>query len=505
VSAFGAGLGKAVGGLGGPQIAAIVVAGGLVVGAIGGGVFAGGASGPQGSSSATLSIYPCPDTGPALATVPSGQQFLVTGKNADASWVRIHYPLPGHTEAWVTAGPLEFDGSLDSVPVVPCAPLVAGPGSSAGPGPTLTALQANSPSPPPSPSSVPTPSPDGGPTIGRITFGNQLAGGPQRYCQRAPRTVTISVRATDRTDVASVTLSYRKPGAADFATKPMARVPGGDTWRATLATDADGIAGPGSLRFFVSATDSDPTPHTTRIPTKTIDVVECANEGPTLASLRAAPASVFTNPGACPSKAETTAITVNATDVDDVASVTLHYRLPGDGSFRDAKMARNGDRWRATVTPADQRPNADGKASFYVVAEDGLGKTRRSPTQAFSIDRCNFPSDFGNVNWDTAPACASNATAYVSIARATDDDGLTASSAKVVYTYKPKGKPQKTDRQALGQTQVIGEQHYYSGQVGFTNLEPNSIVTMYVTLTDRYGRTQKDSQHTFAFQASASC
>ena len=42
VSAFGAGIGKAVGSLGGPQVAAIVVAGGLVAGAIGGGILGGG-------------------------------------------------------------------------------------------------------------------------------------------------------------------------------------------------------------------------------------------------------------------------------------------------------------------------------------------------------------------------------------------------------------------------------------------------------------------------------
>ena len=69
VSAFGAGIGKAVGSLGGPQVAAIVVAGGLVAGAIGGGILGGGGSGKPATSSASLSIYPCPDSGPALATV----------------------------------------------------------------------------------------------------------------------------------------------------------------------------------------------------------------------------------------------------------------------------------------------------------------------------------------------------------------------------------------------------------------------------------------------------
>ena len=130
VSAFGAGIGKAVGSLGGPQVVAIVAAGGLVAGAIGGGILGGGGSGKPATSSASLAIYPCPDSGPALATVGSGQKFLVTGKNGDASWVRIYYPLPGRTEAWVTSGPLKVDGSLNDVPVVPCSPVEAGPGAS---------------------------------------------------------------------------------------------------------------------------------------------------------------------------------------------------------------------------------------------------------------------------------------------------------------------------------------------------------------------------------------
>ena len=149
MSAFGAGIGKAVGGLGGPQVVAIVVAGGLVAGAIGGGILGGGGSGKPATSSASLAIYPCPDSGPALATVGSGQKFLVTGKNGDASWVRIYYPLPGRTEAWVTSGPLKVDGSLNDVPVVPCSPVEAGPGASVEPGASLTAIEDNSPSPAP--------------------------------------------------------------------------------------------------------------------------------------------------------------------------------------------------------------------------------------------------------------------------------------------------------------------------------------------------------------------
>ena len=156
VERIGAGIGKAVGSLGGPQVVAIVAAGGLVAGAIGGGILGGG-SGKPATSSASLAIYPCPDSGPALATVGSGQKFLVTGKNIDASWVRIYYPLPGRTEAWVTSGPLKVDGSLNDVPVVPCAPVEAGPGASVEPGSSLTAIEDNSPSP--TPTSAPTATP----------------------------------------------------------------------------------------------------------------------------------------------------------------------------------------------------------------------------------------------------------------------------------------------------------------------------------------------------------
>ena len=66
---------------------------------------------------------------------------------------------------------------------------------------------------------------------------------------------------------------------------------------------------------------------------------------------------------------------MNATDVDDVAGVTLHYRLPGDGSFRDAKMTKNGDRWRAAVTPVDQRPERRRQGLVLRHGKDDLGES----------------------------------------------------------------------------------------------------------------------------------
>ena len=230
---------------------------------------------------ATLSIYPCPDSGPALATVGSGQKFLVTGKNADASWVRIYYPLPGRTEAWVTSGPLQIDGSLDDVPVVPCAPVVAGPGASVEPGSSPHGDRRTTAHRPARRPSRPSRRPTAAPPSPASTSGPAIAGGPQRYCEQRAA-IGHRQRARDGCERASPASScaYRKPGAADFATKPMASVAGSDTWRTTLATDANGIAAPGSLRVFVTATDRDPTPHSSRLPTRSIDVVDCANDGP---------------------------------------------------------------------------------------------------------------------------------------------------------------------------------------------------------------------------------
>jgi len=259
---------------------------------------------------------------------------------------------------------------------------------------------------------------------------------------------------------------------------------------------------------FVTATDTDPSPHTTRLPsdtTRSIAVVDCANAGPVLASLKAGPGTVFTNIAACDTRPRTSTVSVTAKDVDGVDAVTLHYRLPGDSAFRDKPMAKNGSSWRAAVTPVDQRPNADGNVTYYVTGKDALGESTRSGTHAFNANRCNFPADFGTVNFDVAQACASSATGFANINGATDRDGLTAGSAKVVYTFTPKGKAQRSGKKSLAQTQVIGDKHTYSGQVTFTNLEPNSIVTMSVTLTDKYGVTNKDLQHTFKFQVSASC
>ena len=321
--------------------------------------------------------------------------------------------------------------------------------------------------------------------------------------------MTVSVRVDGPDGRRGVVLSYRKPGAADSRRRPMTKAGGPKPGRRRSPPTRTASPAPGSLRFFVTRDRRGPEPHTCRLPSDTarsIAVVDCANAGPDLASLKAVQGPCSPTRRACDTRPKTTTVSLTAKDVDGVDAVTLHYRLPGDSAFRDKPMAKNGSSWRATVTPVDQRPNADGKVTYYVTGKDALGESTRSGNQSFIANRCNFPADFGTVNFDVAQGCASAATGFANINRATDRDGLTASSAKVVYSVHAEG--QVADGPARSRSprpRSSGTNTTYSGQVAFTNLEPNSIVTMSVTLTDKYGVTNKDLQHTFKFQASASC
>ncbi len=428
MSALGAAVGKGIGAVGGPQVAALVVAGGLIVGALGGGFIAGG-QGQQATTKGGLAIYPCPDSGPALATVGSGQKFLVTGKNADASWVRIYYPLPDRTEAWVTSGPLQIAGSIDALPVVPCSPVVAGAGPAGQPGASLTAIEDNSPSPaPPSsgPSSPPTPPPNGAPVLARLAAApGTIAGGPQRYCANTARAVTVSVRVTDAQPIASVVLSYRRPGLSGYATKPMNRGGGASTWQATLRTDTDGIDTAGDLRFFVSATDSAPSPRTARLPADgagTITVAGCVNKGPTFASVKASPGTVFTNLGAC----------ANNRPVDDdlgggdrrrrrqrddapLPPARRPGRPPGGDDEERRIVEGHGDRRTPrTRTRGARRPSR-------LSARDATGKTARSSTRSFKVTRCNYPAVLHFSDSSGAACPVSTISLYF---MASDRDGL---------------------------------------------------------------------------------
>ena len=227
---IGASVGRAVGGLGGPATTAIrVVAGGIVVGALGGGFVASG--GLPGAASrrarrASSRSTRAPTPARCSRTMQAGQQVLATGRNEDSTWLRIHYPSPGRTEAWVEAGPLTVDGSV-AEPAgrrVRSPELAIAPPSLDLPEESLTAVQDNPPSaadahghghahgPTADPPRRRTP----GPTSRRSPPRRaRSASTPARYCPNAVKSVTFRVKATDTGGVTGVTLFWREPGAAD--------------------------------------------------------------------------------------------------------------------------------------------------------------------------------------------------------------------------------------------------------------------------------------------------
>lgn len=489
MSAFAAALAKLTGSLGGPLVTTGLVVGGLVVGGLVGGLAAaGGPGGAPASSAARLAVYPCPGTGPALAEVGSGQQFLVTGRTPAGDWYRIHFPAPGRTEAWIEAARVRLVDAGASLPEAACAPQVAAlvPPNEA---PSLTAIENNSPTPPPVPNAEPA--------LAKLAATpGEIAGGPKRYCAKTPRTVTVSVVVTDPDPLASVVLFYQEPGALGYAQKPMTQSAGTDSWQAVLDADADGIGGSGKLRYYVSATDAHAEPLTGRLPAegaKTITVEACANEGPELASFKASPGKVYTNLGACRTSAETTTISVTASDVDDVTGVTLYYKLPGDGSYRDKAMTGSGERWSTKVTPVDERKNADGKASWYVVARDKPGKTTKSSARTFTVDRCNYKATIVFDDFSGSSMCPGRPTSFY--AHAADRDGLDGTSATFVYTYRRTDGTSKTVRKRMS-GDLDDPYWYYQTSITPGNDWATSAVavismTFFIETTDRYGGTSR--------------
>jgi hypothetical protein len=109
--------------MGGAPAAGAIVVGGLIVGIVVGAGTGGGASVAARRPASPLSeIYPCPNMGPPLLTVKSGQHVYVTGKTADGTWLRIHYGSAGRAGGVDPGERLPGLGSLDGIPVASCAP-----------------------------------------------------------------------------------------------------------------------------------------------------------------------------------------------------------------------------------------------------------------------------------------------------------------------------------------------------------------------------------------------
>ena len=400
MSAIGALVARVVTSVGGPVATGAIVAGGIAVGALGGGLLASG--GQQASASGQLPVYPCPNTGPQIAVIQAGQQVLTTGRTADSTWLRIHFPEPGRPEAWVKAGPLTVDGAVGSLPVADCQPELAIVAPSTIPEESFTTPSNNPPSAPPaSATPAPTATPNSRPAIASLTAStNQVSYDTGNYCPNAIQQVTFKVKASDAAGVAGVSLFWRKPGAGSFTETPMSRVAGSPTngtWQASLDTAANGITSAGSLAYYAQAKDA--ANATRRIPasaSNTIQVKVCQNTGPTITGVTSSSGSrLFWDPlsaGGCQTASNITAV---IKDVDNVSSATLFYRKPGAGSWSSKAMDSTTvkGRWFANLDSKGDKitiPNPpSGTLRWYIRATDAKGASSQTSQLSMAIRRCD--------------------------------------------------------------------------------------------------------------------
>jgi hypothetical protein len=295
----------------------------LVVGAVAGGVIGATVGGAFDSpdSANELAIYPCPNAGPPLLHVPLGQHVLATGKSADGSWIRIHFPAPGRTEAWVQAAALKFQGPIDSLSIGDCVPEVAllipaepsatdtitssfeptpapipggsvastspEPGKTAAP-PTATPRTTTAPpnsTPTPTPTAPPTPRPTPTPTPVPDTTPPTLSAPAAStdhifrsgHCN--PQAVTFSVAAVDdRAGPINIKLWFQIPGGLIFKSRTMTPVVGAaNRYSAIIDATSDGPMQSGKLNYYFAATDA--AGNKARLPTSgsqqpAIDVID---------------------------------------------------------------------------------------------------------------------------------------------------------------------------------------------------------------------------------------
>jgi hypothetical protein len=498
MSAFGGVIGKAVGALGGPQLAAVIVGAGLIVGAATGGAVAGGLGpGGPGSGQAQLSIYPCPDVGPPLQTVPAGQRFLVTGRSEDGTWARIHYPQPGRTEAWVQVSPLTFQASLQSVPVATCGPEEEAPSPSFEALATLTPVQNNSPSPAPTPTPTTTPAASGAPTLAKLTTSTaKISYDEGSYCPKAVKQVTFTVKGTDDVGLAGVSLYWRAPGSGSYTKAAMSLTSGtarNGTWQLSLDTTADGITKAGTLAFYAIGTDTSGA--TRRIPRSgadTVAVAVCSNTGPTIKSAASSSGSTLRwdplGVGGCRTR---TTISATVSDVDGVKSVTLYYRPPGSGSWSTKPMQKASGKWSATLDSAKDGitiPSPPtGTLRWYIKAVDGKDAVSQSGTASIAVRRCDSPARFDvNQLRTTSYSYCPPATPTFKLIwdfSVTDPDGL--ASARLSYTITSSVGPSYTGSRTI--TTSGPRFSITSAALDGATFKGRGEVTWTITTTDRFG------------------
>ncbi len=516
MSALGVFLSRAVATLGGPQAAAAVAVGGIVVGAVGGGAIASGVFGGHNgtASGGTVGVYPCPNQGPALLKVAGGQQLLVTGRLADGSWLRIHLPSPGRSEGWIQATPLTVKGSIDSLPVATCAAEAVVPPPDVVPLESLTAVVNATPIPEPSAGPTPTPAPSSGPTptpaphvalSGLTTSARTVSYDTAAYCPTATRKVTISVKATDSSGVTGVTLSWRAPGSSSFTRSPMSRTGGtarSGTWQVTLDTTANGLTRAGTLSFYAVATGASGA--TARIPssgTYSITVLVCSNTGPTITSVSSSGGSkLYWDPLGAGCTPNTTDITAVVRDTDTVASVWLYYTPPGSKLLKKPMSLQSAGKWYANLDGLGDintlpKPRT-GTLSWYIRATDGKGKSSQTAPATMTIRRCDSEAKFSHGVFMTSTFYQCKGSTLNLAAYADDADQPTNGLQvvfhwKLTYTQVPDNpRPSASASGHMGPNQTQGD--YYGGTTAVFDgsaFPRGSLLTMWVVTTDRFGGT----------------
>ncbi len=520
MSAIGVAIGRAVAGLGGPGTAAALVAGGIVVGVLGGGLATAAGSSQQGSATGQLAVYPCPETGPALVMVQAGQKVLVTGRTEDSAWLRIHVPLPGRSEGWVQTSPLTVDGSVAGLPVAACEPELAVVRPSLGPAESFTAVADNPPSAPPTtgPTATPSSAPSAGPTVtpnakpsltALTTSTRTVSYDTDSYCKNAVKKVTFSVKAGDSSGLDEVTLFWRKPGSGTYAQAAMTRTAGtakSGTWQVTLDTTANGITKAGKLAYYAVATDAGGA--TRRLPTgsaSTITVAVCANTGPSITAVKSSAGSTLRwDPLGAPGNCQTaTNLTAAAKDPDGVKSVTLFYRRPGDSNWQSKPMNDQtvAGKWYANLDTLGDKitiPNPPtGSLKWYIKAVDGKGKASQTSTRSITIKRCDTEAQFETVR-PASLIYSCSTTARVTIEAWTGDRDQPEDGLKVVFHWSLANNRNPNVPVASGQMAAsVTKGNYYSGtSKTFTgSLAPSGTLTVYAVTTDKYGgKTQSSSR-----------
>ncbi len=490
--------GSSLAGLGGTKVAALIVAGGLVAGGLGGGLASGLAGGGGGGGGeGALPVYACPDSGEPLIKLANGQRLLVTGRTEDSGWLRIHFPLPGRTEAWVQSTPLTVTGDVSALPVAECAPEEARATDGARPEPTLTAIVNATPSPAPeteAPSGTPVPTP----AVTALTASAKtISYDTGTYCPTDPKSVVIKTTVTSVAGATGVTLSWRKPGASTFAETAMTLASGNasqGTWQATLDTTANGLTTAGTLSYYAEVTDA--AGSVRRLPAKgtgSITIAVCENVGPVITASSSSGSSLYEDPlfvGTCQTATNILAV---IKDPDGVASATLFYKVPGSKSF--AQKGMDGQqikgKWYANLdTLGDQisilSPPSD-PLQWYVKAFDKKGVAAQTKTFTTTVKRCDTEA-VGKLSVGiTSYNCSS---IPVSVIGYLSDRDSSAGTLGVVYHWTVTDQYGKSVSGTASGV-YAGRAYYAQFAVDASGLSWNHFIYVYAVTTDTYGGTTK--------------